>query len=147
LFRRPDSVLVVVYTGDGQVLRLRRREPKDFWQSVTGSLSEYETPFKAAQREVREETGLVADAGLADAAIVNRYPIHPAWRHKYAAEVRENTEHVFSLLLPEICSITLDPEEHLEYRWLLREQAAELAGSATDSAAILGLVPAVSAEA
>jgi len=138
---------VVVYTGKGQVLRLRRREPADFWQSVTGSLTEHETPLKAAQREVREETGLVADAGLADAVIVNRYPIHPAWKHKYALEVRENTEHVFSLLLPEICPVTLDPEEHLEYRWLPREEAAVLAGSATDSTAILALVPADSPEA
>jgi hypothetical protein len=54
---------------------------------------------------------------------------------------------VFSFLLPEICPITLDPREHLEYRWLPREEAATLAGSATDSAAILALVPALSAEA
>jgi dATP pyrophosphohydrolase len=141
LFKRPESVLVVVYTADGQVLRLRRREPPDFWQSVTGSLNTFETPLRAAQRELWEETGLVGDAGLADSAVVNRFPIHPAWRHKYAPEVQENTEHVFSLLLPAACTISLDAHEHLEYRWLPREQASALAGSATDSAAILALVP------
>ena len=146
MFKRPESVLVVVYTGDGQVLRLRRREPPDFWQSVTGSLNTLETPLRAAQRELWEETGLVGDAGLADSAVVNRFPIHPAWRRKYAPEVQENIEYVFSLLLPAVCTITLDPHEHLEYRWLPREEAAALAGSATDSAAILALVP-VSAQA
>ena len=37
-FRRPESVLVVVHAADGQVLILRRSQPFDFWQSVTGSL-------------------------------------------------------------------------------------------------------------
>jgi dATP pyrophosphohydrolase len=50
LFKRPESVLVVVHTDDGQVLQLLRREPTGFWQSVTGSLQEGETPLKAARR-------------------------------------------------------------------------------------------------
>lgn len=105
---------------------------------------EGETHLRAALREVREETGLDAGAGLTDSGIVNRYPIHPAWRHHYAPEVQENVEHVFSLLLLEVADIQLSPDEHLEYRWLPREAAAELAGSATDKAAILALVPAAS---
>ncbi|HEX6549558.1 MAG TPA: dihydroneopterin triphosphate diphosphatase, partial [Gammaproteobacteria bacterium] len=35
MFKRPESVLVVIYTSRGEVLQLRRREPADFWQSVT----------------------------------------------------------------------------------------------------------------
>ena len=134
----------MIHTLDGKVLRLLRREPADFWQSVTGSLLENETPLKAALREVREETGLDADTGLADSGIVNRYPIHPAWRQRYAPGVHENTEHVFSLLLSEPVDIKLSPDEHLECRWLPRETAAALATSVTDRAAILALVPAVS---
>ncbi|HEX7966342.1 MAG TPA: dihydroneopterin triphosphate diphosphatase [Gammaproteobacteria bacterium] len=138
MYKHPESVLVVVHTDDDQVLRLLRREPADFWQSVTGSLNAGESPLKAALREVREETGLDAGAGLADSGVVNRYAIHPAWRHKYAPSVRENQEYVFYLRLPGVCDISLSPE-HVEYRWLPREQAAELAGSATDRAAILAL--------
>jgi dATP pyrophosphohydrolase len=133
--------LVIVHTDDGQVLQLLRREPADFWQSVTGSLNSGETPLKAALRELREETGLLGDAGLADGGVINRYPIHPAWRHKYAPDVRENTEYVFHLALPATCDISLSPE-HMDSRWLPREQAAEAAGSATDKAAILALLPA-----
>ena len=111
---------MIVHTGDGQVLQMLRREPEGLWQSVTGSLMEGETPLKAALREVREETGLDAGAGLMDGGFINRYPIHPAWRARYAPEVRENTEYVFHLEMDEACDIRLSPE-HLEYRWLPRD--------------------------
>ncbi|MFI4922071.1 MAG: dihydroneopterin triphosphate diphosphatase [Gammaproteobacteria bacterium] len=140
-FKRPESVLVVVHTDDGQVLQLLRREPTGFWQSVTGSLKPGETPLKAGRRELREETGLDGEAGLTDGGFINRYPIHPAWRHRYAPEVQENTEYVFHLALSGPCDIRLSPE-HVDSRWLPREQAAEAAGSATDKAAILALLPA-----
>ena len=140
-FKRPESVLVVIHTDDGQVLQLRRRDPADFWQSVTGSLQDGETPLKAARRELREETGLDGDAGLVDGGVINRYPIHPAWRHKYAPEVQENMEYVFHLSLPRVCDISLSAE-HVDSRWLPRERAAETAGSATDKSAILALIPA-----
>ncbi len=141
LFKRPESVLVVIYTEHGDVLRLRRKEPADFWQSVTGSLQEGEEPGQAALREVREETGLQADADLTDSGVVNRYPIHPAWRARFAPEVTENTEYVFSLRLPARTAIRSDPAEHVEYRWLPREEAAKLTSSITDRHAILKLVP------
>ena len=133
--------MVIVHTDDGQVLQLLRREPVGFWQSVTGSLNPGESPMKAALREVREETGLEGGLGLTDAGFINRYPIHPAWRHEYAPNVMENTEYVFHLALPTICDISLSPE-HVDSRWLPREAAAEAAGSDTDKAAILALLPA-----
>lgn len=138
---------MVIHTAAGEVLRLLRREPAGFWQSVTGSLSVNETPLKAALREVREETGLDAGAGLTDSGVINRYTIHPAWRQRYVSQVEANTEYVFSLLLPVRMLITLDPAEHMGYRWLPRDAAAELATSATDRDAILALVPSVSPEA
>jgi dihydroneopterin triphosphate diphosphatase len=141
IYKRPESVLVIIHTAGGEVLQMRRREPADFWQSVTGSLKENETPLKAAVREVLEETGLVADEGLTDTGTVNRYPIHPAWRHKFAPDISENTEYVFSLQLPEKPAVRLDPEEHAEFRWLPRDAAAAGASSHTDRDAILALSP------
>jgi len=140
-FNRPESVLIVIYTQHGEVLRLRRCDPLDFWQSVTGSLKCGETALQAAMREVREETGLEASTGLIDSGVVNRYPIHPAWRAKFAPDVKENTEYVFSLWLPATMAIRLDPREHMEYRWLSRDEAAQQASSRTDREAILKLVP------
>ena len=137
--KRPESVLVVVYTATGEVLQLRRREPADFWQSITGSLNPGESPMVAARRELREETGLAADADLTDTGVINRYPIHPAWRHRYAAGVRENVEHVFTLALPARATISISRDEHLDYAWLPYAEAAARAGSATDRAAILAL--------
>jgi dihydroneopterin triphosphate diphosphatase len=140
-FKRPESVLVVIYTEDGDVLQLRRCDPLDFWQSVTGSLKWGETALQAARREVHEETGLDASTGLTDSGVINHYPIHPAWRKKFAPDAKENIEHVFALRLPSEIAIRLDPKEHQEYRWLQREEAAELASSVTDRHAILKLVP------
>src|SRR3989344_7570765 len=96
-FKRPESVLVVVYTRTGKVLLLKRADDPDFWQSVTGSLLWEETePRQAAARELREETGFRATEGLRDLQLTHRYPILPKWRQRYAPEVRENTEHVFA---------------------------------------------------
>lgn len=141
MYKRPESVLIIVHTDDGQVLRLLRKDPEGYWQSVTGSLEPGESPMKAAMREVREETGLDPSEGLADGGVINRYPIHPAWRHRYSPSVQENQEYVFQLRVASVCDISLSPE-HVEYRWLPREAAAELSGSATDRAAILALLPA-----
>ena len=141
LFKRPESILVIIYTPHGEVLQMRRRTPPDFWQSVTGSLQANETTRQAALREVREETGFLADHGLTDSGIVNRYPIHRAWLAKFAAGTKENVEHVFSWQLPAIDAVRLNPDEHVEYRWLLRDEAVNLASSTTDRDAILKLVP------
>ncbi|MFN2308121.1 MAG: dihydroneopterin triphosphate diphosphatase [Gammaproteobacteria bacterium] len=145
-YKRPESVLVLVHTGAGEVLLLRRRQPEDFWQedfwqSVTGSLEADEDPAQAARRELFEETGLAA-SGLIDCRISNRFPILPAWRARYAPEVSHNLEHVFRIALAGRSAIRLDPAEHLEYRWLDAPSAAALVGSQTNRTAIQTLIQA-----
>ncbi|WP_096361276.1 dihydroneopterin triphosphate diphosphatase [Sulfuricaulis limicola] len=136
-FKRPESVLVVVYTVTGKVLLLKRAGEGDLWQSVTGSLKWEETESRqAAVRELREETGLDA-AGLRDAGQANRYSILPQWRHRYAPEVKENTEYVYFLALPAEKVITLNSAEHTEYGWYSFDEAASKVFSWTNREAIL----------
>jgi dihydroneopterin triphosphate diphosphatase len=133
--KRPESVLVVVYTRAGDVLLMERRQPPGWWQSVTGSLEADEMPWEAAVRELHEETGLAAD-GLLDLGVNRRFTIAPAWRERFAPGVTENLEHAFALRLAAPVEIALDPAEHVRYEWLPLQAAAERATSHTNRAAI-----------
>ena len=134
-FKRPESVLVVVYTAAGEILLLERHEPAGWWQSVTGSLEPGEAPHQAAVRELAEETGLAAD-GLVDLEMSHRFTIAPAWRHKFAPGVTENLEHAFALELPGPADIRLDSAEHRGYAWLSRAAALAQASSWSNRAAL-----------
>ena len=138
-FKRPESVLVIIYSKDAQVLMLERVQPHGFWQSVTGSLHEGESVSEAALRELEEETGIIAMPTIT--MLEHNYEIIPAWRDRYAPEVTHNHETVFVLQLDACCEVRLNPHEHRRYVWLSREQAAAKASSWTNRDAILSLVP------
>ena len=133
-FKRPESVLVVVHTDD-QVLLMERCSPEGFWQSVTGSLREDESPLDCAERELAEETGFAA-GDLRDLSLTQRFPIAPEWRQRYAPGVAENVEHAFALWLDATRPPTLNPEEHRAWRWMPAAEAARTATSWTNRAAI-----------
>jgi len=133
-------VLVVIHTPDFQILLIERAAHPGFWQSVTGSLEGNESLIATAQREVAEETGI--DAPLAqfhDWQQHTIFEIFPQWRHRYAPGVTHNTEHLFSLCLPEPCEVKLAPAEHIAYQWLPAKEAAEKCFSASNRDAILQL--------
>lgn len=133
----PVSVLVVIYTVDGDVLLLERADAPGFWQSVTGSQDEGETLEQTAIREVREETGLdAAQFELSRWDIETRFEIYERWRHRYAPGVTHNTEHVFGLRLPSRLPVVLTPQEHLRHLWLPWARAAERCFSPSNAAAI-----------
>jgi len=118
---------------------LRCTSPRNFWQSVTGSLRWGELTPRAAQRELFEETGLRDGGKLVDCRHQVRFPIVPPWRDRYDPGVRYNTEHHFRLQLPSRRTIRLNPGEHTQARWLPIHRAARLAGSWTNRDAILSL--------
>jgi len=137
-FRRPESVLVVVHTRALECLLLRRVQPPDFWQSVTGTLAWGETAAAAAAREVREETGL-EPTGLADAGFAQSFPILPAWKHRFAPDVDSNLEHVWYLELPERAPVKLNPAEHDAYGWYSLDEAIDQVSSWTNRDALTRL--------
>lgn len=143
-YKRPESVLVVIYTASGEALLLRRREPADFWQSVTGSLRWDESPEAAARRELQEETGLGDSYVPRASGRTQQFAIMPAWRNRYAPDVRDNLEHEFQVCLPRPESIRINPAEHIEYVWLPLAEAAERATSWTNRAAFERLLAAQS---
>jgi dATP pyrophosphohydrolase len=139
-FKIPVSVLVVIHTPDLQVLLLERADHPGYWQSVTGSQQEGETLRDTAIREVREETGLEAQAHrLTDWKTSNVYEIFPEWRWRYAPGVTRNTEHAFGLQLPEPLPIALAPREHVAYLWMPYDLAAQKVFSWSNAAMLRAL--------
>ena len=117
MHKRPESVLVVVYTCALEFLVLERAGSSGFWQSVTGSMEWHESPAAAAARELTEETGLEPKR-LVDSRITRDFELHPQWRSNYAAEVQRNVEHQWELMIPRPCEVRLSPSEHTRYEWV-----------------------------
>jgi len=139
VFRRPVSVLVVVYTDDARVLLLRRCQPFDFWQSVTGSLKDGETHADAAARELREETGLTDEGKLSFSNVSRHFEINPRWRDRFESGVVDNEEFDWRYRLPVAGEIALNEKEHSEYLWLQIEEAIDTVWSWTNRDALENL--------
>lgn len=142
-YKIPVSVLVIIHTPDLQVLLLERADHPGYWQSVTGSQNPEETLRETAIREINEETGLNSTvyplSSLSDWETENQYEIFEEWRWRYAPGITHNTEHVFSLCLPEPQPVSIAPEEHLAYLWLPWQRAADKVFSWTNAEAIRNL--------
>ena len=146
----PESVLVVIHTPALDVLLIERADAPGFWQSVTGSRDSLDEPLRqTCMREVWEETGItvaaaaqqpgVAPQALRDWQLANVYEIYPRWRHRYAAGVTHNTEHVFGLCVPAGTVVRLAPREHTAHVWLPWREAADRCFSPSNAEAILQL--------
>lgn len=138
VYKRPVSVLVVIYAQDSKrVLMLQRRDDPEFWQSVTGSVEEGETASQAAMREVKEEVAIdvaVEQLTLIDCQRTVEFEIFSHLRHRYAPGVLRNTESWFCLALPHERQIVFS--EHLAYQWLDAPAAAALTKSWSNRQAI-----------
>ena len=136
-YKIPVSILVIIYTKDMEILLLHRKDKKNFWQSVTGSIEEGESPVNAAKRELLEETGIDHKKfQLLDWKFSQQYEIFPHWRYRYEPNVTHNIEHVFSVELPEKIIVNLEPSEHKEYKWVPLHDAIKEVFSGTNADAL-----------
>lgn len=136
-FKKPVSSLVLIYTEDFKVLLMERADKKGFWQSVTGSLEENETPRDAAIREVFEETGIDSTQyHLEDWELSHVYEIYAHWRYRYAPDITHNTEHIFALKVPASIPVQLSADEHVQYLWVDWRDAIDMVFSWTNVEAI-----------
>lgn len=133
--KRPESVLVVVYTLQQEVLLLQRSDDPNFWQSITGSLDPGETPAQTAVRELREETG-ISGVELIDCQHQAWFDIRPEWQHRYPPGTTRNLEHVFIAELQQRLPVTLEPAEHLAFEWVPPQQALTTLWSETNRKAL-----------
>ena len=134
----------MIYKLNGEVLLIERADKANFWQSVTGSVDSVDEDLRlAAAREVLEETGIDVQSlpagSLQDMNHQIEYEIYPQWRHRYAPGVTRNTEHWFSLLVPDNTQVQLAPREHVAYEWLPFTEAAKKCFSPSNGEALLRL--------
>ena len=135
----PESILILIYSKNKNVLLLKKSGNNELWQSVTGSLMKNEKPYDAAVRELYEETGITSNE-LVDCNKEYVFEIYEMWKHKYEDDVTHNREHVYKLLLDDKVDIKLDKKEHDSYEWLTRVKAAEKVFSHTNRQAIFEFI-------
>ncbi len=113
------EVMIHVRRGDEFLVALRSPDSGSYWHTIAGKIEEGERPNAAAIRELREETGLETTTleRLGEFAYVRE-----DWEKEPGLRV-----HVAAFL------VDVEPgweptlnEEHDEYRWLRRDEAAEL---------------------
>jgi 8-oxo-dGTP pyrophosphatase MutT (NUDIX family) len=114
-----SEVLIHVRRGDEFLVAHRSPESGGYWHTIAGAVEPGEAFHVAALRELHEETGLAA----AELQPLGEFAyIRESWEEEPGLRV-----HVEAFL------VDVDPdwepvlnEEHVEYRWLAREEAAEL---------------------
>jgi lipoyl(octanoyl) transferase len=114
----------VVVHDDGRVLLLHRRaERGNYWQPITGSIEDGESPLQTARREIVEETGqqlAPSELGLTQSFMIESQFLSS----KYPAPIIAS-EVTFRAPGDPSLPLRLDPAEHDHYGWFTFAEAYE----------------------
>jgi 8-oxo-dGTP pyrophosphatase MutT (NUDIX family) len=128
----PAEVAVFVTRRRGEVLLLRRVPSKGgYWHVVAGGIEPGESPREAAVRELREETGLVAELGESVEVVEHvprSQPVVGIPVTCYRVGAPDGWEPVYN-------------EEHDAHRWLPPSEAAAALVWPETARALRALVP------
>lgn len=123
---RPESIRLVkvMIHDDGRVLLLHRKpERGNFWQPVTGSIEEGESPLQTARREIVEETGNRGEPR--EINLRQSFMIESQYlAARYPAPIIAS-EIGFAATLDSALPIRVDPEEHDDFGWFTFPEAYE----------------------
>ena len=102
-----------------------RRADSDVWQFIAGGGENNEKPIQAAQREIKEETGVTAEklTELKSVAFVPAEIVTETMRAHWDKNIFVIPEYSFAF------ECSADPtisREHCEYQWLTYDEARKL---------------------
>jgi lipoyl(octanoyl) transferase len=116
-------VKVLVHDGDRVLLLHRRRERGNFWQPLTGTIEEPESPLDTAHRELVEETGHAATPLPLD--LTQSFLIESQYLEARYPSPIIASEICFHAALDSRLPIRIDPEEHDAWGWFTFDEAYE----------------------
>ena len=117
-------VKILAHDRDRVLLLHRRRERGNYWQPVTGSIEDGESPIETARRELAEETGQSAEPH--DLALRQSFMIESAYLTSkgYGAPIIAS-EVGYHATLDSRLPVRIDPSEHDEWGWFTFAEAYE----------------------
>jgi lipoate-protein ligase B len=123
---RPEAIrLVKVMVHDGQRVLLLHRRPErgNFWQPITGSIEEGETPLDTARRELVEETGTAGEPVAID--LQQSFMIESQFLAGKFPPPIIASETGFAVEVSADVPIRMDPDEHDDHGWFTFAEAYE----------------------
>ena len=126
LVPRPETirlVKVIVHDGERVLLLHRRPERGDFWQPVSGTIEDDESPMATARRELVEETGHAGEPAPLD--LVQSFLIESQYlASRYPSPIIAS-EVLFHAPSDSGRPIHIDPLEHDDWGWFPLAEAFE----------------------